>query len=382
MAAERQVGEATIHGDILEAIFSHVPLVHLVPASHVSKSWKRAVSSSLAHINPIKPWLMVLTQSPRAPHVTTSHAYDPRSRVWLEIQHDQSVAIKHSSTVGSSHSTLLYTLSPAEFTFSLDALHLKWRHAPPPRVWRTDPIVARVGNRVVVAGGACDFEDDPLAVEAYDMETGAWDTCQSMPALLKGSSASTWLSVAVARDTMCVTEKYSGLTYTFDPVGNLWHGPYDLRPDQTISWLVTGTVGKRLAVAGMVVEGVELKGVKVWVVKGELGSGMVMEELGEMPKEMVEKLMGGSELSWGFGSVVVTWVGDFVYVANTVYVEKVVVCEVVNGATCKWSIVKNADVNDGAPMKRMVYSGADVCFEDLQILHQRNVNGFTSLKLC
>lgn len=379
MAAERQGGEAPIHGDILEAIFSYVPLVHLVPACHVSKSWKRAVSSSLAHINPIKPWLMVLTQNPRAPHVTTAHAYDPRSRLWLEIHHDPSFSVRHASTVRSSHSTLLYTLSPAEFAFSLDALHRKWHHAPPPRVWRTDPVVARVGNRVVVAGGACDFEDDPLAVETYDMETGAWVTCQSMPALLKGSSASTWLSVAVTGDTICVTEKYSGVTYTFDPVVNLWHGPYDLRPDQRVSWLVTGTLGKRLAVAGMVVEGESVKGMKVWVVKGELGSGMVMEELGEMPKEMVEKVTGGSELGWGMGSVVVTWVGDFVYVANT---EGVVVCEVVNGAACEWRSVKNEAVNDGTWMKRMVFSGSDVCFEDLQILHQSNVNGFTSLKLC
>ena len=81
--------EAPIHGDILEAIFSHVPLIHLVPASHVSNSWKRAVSSSLAHVRPIKPWLIVLTQSLRASHVTTLHAYDPRSHVWLQINNSK-----------------------------------------------------------------------------------------------------------------------------------------------------------------------------------------------------------------------------------------------------------------------------------------------------
>ncbi|KAK7307230.1 hypothetical protein VNO77_40105 [Canavalia gladiata] len=350
--------EAPIHGDILEAIFSHVPLIHLVPVCHVSKAWKCAMSSSLAHVRPIKPWLMVLTQSTRSSHVTTVHAYDPRSDVWVEIKHYPSIDhMPHASPVRSSHSTLLYTLSPAEFTFSTDALHLDWHHAPSPRVWRTDPIVARVGQRVVVAGGACEFEDDPLAVEMYDAESRAWFTCQSMPALLKGSTASTWLSVAVAGDMMHVTEKHSGLTYSFDPTTGTWKGPFDLRPDPSVYYCVTGTLRKRLMVAGVVAEAENAKGVKLWAVRGELGSGM--EEVGEMPKEMVRKLMGG----WELGSVEVTWIGDFVYVRNTLESEELVMCEVVNGVCCEWRSVRNVAVNDG---KRMVVCGGDVCMEDLQ----------------
>ncbi|XP_061372753.1 F-box/kelch-repeat protein At1g23390 [Gastrolobium bilobum] len=358
MAQEREAEEAPIHGDVLEAIFSHVPLIHLAPASHVSKAWNRAVSSSLTHVRPIKPWLMVLTQSTRASHVTTLHAYDPRSHVWLQIQHEPSINNKrHASAVRSSHSTLLYTLSPGEFAFSDGKLNLAWHHVPPPRVWRTDPIVARVGQRVVVAGGACEFEDDPLAVEMYDTESSAWVTCQSMPALLKGSTASTWLSVAVVGDAMHVTEKNSGLTYSFDPIARKWKGPFDLRPDQSVYCCITGTLGKRLVVAGLVGEAENMKGVKLWVVKGELGSGM--EELGEMPKEMLEKVKSGSEL----GSVEMTWVGDFVYVRNTSEPEEMVVCEVVDGGLCEWRNVRNAAVNDGT---RMVLCGGDVCMEDVQ----------------
>ncbi|KAE9607078.1 putative F-box domain, kelch-type beta propeller [Lupinus albus] len=319
MAALKHSQETPIHGDILEVVFSHVPLVHLLPACHVSKSWKRAVFSSLTHINPIKPWLMILTQCPRDPHVMTIHAYDPRSHVCVEIKQKPSMAIKHASAVRSSHSTVMYTLSPAEFAFSIDPLHLKWHHAPAPNVCRTDPIVARVGNLIVIA---------------------------------------------VAGDTMYLTEKYSGMTYTFNPIDNLWNGPYDLRPDQSVMFCVTGTLGKRLAVAGIVGEGENVKGMKIWVVKGELGSGIVMEELGEMPEEMVEKVMGGSE--FGLGSVVVTWVGEFMYVANPVQGEEVVVCEVVNGGTCEWLSVKNACMNEGTRMKRVVLSGVDVCFQNLQ----------------
>ncbi|KAJ1442211.1 F-box-like domain superfamily [Sesbania bispinosa] len=60
--------EAPIHGDILEAIFSHVPLIHLVPARHVSKAWKHAVLSSLCHVNPVKPWLTAARATSRTIH--------------------------------------------------------------------------------------------------------------------------------------------------------------------------------------------------------------------------------------------------------------------------------------------------------------------------
>ncbi|XP_014519451.1 F-box/kelch-repeat protein At1g23390 [Vigna radiata var. radiata] len=346
--------ESPIHGDILEAILSHVPLIHLVPVCHVSNSWKRAVSSSLAHLRPIKPWLIVLTQNPRASHVTKLHGYDPRSHVWLEIKN---YTCPHSSPVRSSHSSLLYTLTPAEFAFSLDALHLHWNHAPSPRVWRTDPIVARVGSRVVVAGGACEFEDDPLAVEIYDVESCAWETCPSMPELLKDSTASSWLSVAVTGEVMHLTEKHSGLTYSFDTVTKKWEGPFDLRPDESVFHCVTGTLGERLMVAGLVGGFGNVRSVKLWEVPGGLGSGMV--EVGEMPKEMLWKVMGGLEL----GSVEVTWIGDFVYLRNTSVAEELVVCEVVNGVGCEWRSVRNVAVKHGA---RMVMCGGDVCMEDLQ----------------
>lgn len=345
--------EAPIHGDILEAIFSHVPLIHLVPASHVSKSWNRAVSSSLTHVTPIKPWLIVLTQNPRASHVTTLHAYDPRSHVWMEIKNHTC----HASPVRSSHSNLLYTLTAAEFAFSLDALHLNWHHAPSPRVWRVDPVVARVGNLVVVAGGACEFEDDPLAVEIYDTEREVWETCESMPALLKGSTSSSWLSVAVAGETMHVTEKHSGETYSFDTEKKKWKGPFNLRPDESVFHCVTGTLAGRVMVAGVVGELGNVRGVKLWEVRIREGVGSEMVEIGEMPNEMVRRVTSGSE----FGSVEVTWIGNFVYVRNTSG-EELVVCEVVNGIWCEWRSVRNAAVNHGA---RMVVCGGDVCMQDL-----------------
>lgn len=355
--------EAPIHGDILEAILSHVPLIHLVPARHVSKVWNRAVSSSLRHVNPAKPWLTVYTQSPRAPHVTNTCAYDPRSREWIEVH---APLPNLSSALRSSHSTLLYTLSPTEFSFSDDPLHLEWHHAPAPRVWRVDPIVACVGSRIVVAGGACDFEDDPLAVEMYDMESREWARCEPMPALMKGSTASTWLSVAVAGDKIHVTEKNSGTTYSFDCSEMTWQGPYELKPEEGVFCCVIGTVRNRLVVAGIIGDAENVKGVKVWEVKGELGLGMEnywCEELGAMPKEMVAKLKGEGECC---SSIAVIPMGDLVYVLNPSVPEEMVVCEVLKGGGCEWGSVRNAAVNDGTRMGRMVFCGGDVGVEDLQ----------------
>ncbi|KAG5138098.1 hypothetical protein JHK82_022829 [Glycine max] len=363
---EKEEEEAPMHVDILEAIFSHVPLIHLVPASHVSNSWKRAVSTSLRHVKPAKPWLTVHTQSPRAPHVTTTYAYDPRSREWFQIH---APSPNHTTALRSSHSTLLYTLSPREFTFSLDPLKLAWHHARPPRVWRTDPTVARVGTKIILAGGACDFEDDPLAVEAYDTESHAWLRCEPMPGILKGSTASTWLTVAVAGDKMHVTEKNSGVTCSFDCGTMTWQGPFNLRPDQSVFHCVTGTIRGRLMVAGLVGDAENVKEVKLWEVKGGLGLGLGFEEIGAVPKEMVVKLVMGEGdccCCWGVaGSIEVNWIGDYVYFQNRMEPEEMVVCEVVNGR-CEWGSVRNVTVNDVSRMGRMVFSGGHVGLEDLK----------------
>ncbi|XP_054790913.1 F-box/kelch-repeat protein At1g23390-like [Prosopis cineraria] len=362
-AEEERDGEAPIHGDILESILSHVPLIDLVPVLQVSKSWNRAVSSSLAHLNPIKPWLMVYTHTSRAPHVINTHAYDPRSRAWVQMREPSAVRPTVAS-LRSSHSSLLYMLSSTALAFSFDPIHLTWHHADAPRVCRTDPIVALVGHHIVVAGGVCEFEDDPLAVEIYDLRRRTWDTCESMPAILKGSATSTWLSVAVVGHRMHVTEKISGVTHTFHPEKNTWQGPYDLRPDQSVYSIVNGTLRDRVIVAGLVGEAAEVKSVKLWEVRGEWGpeSKLRCEEMCEMPKEMVKKVKGEGGL---VSSISMSTTGDSVYIYNPSEPEWVMGCEIVNGI-CKWESVENEAVKDGGRLQRMVVGVGDVRMEDLQ----------------
>ncbi|XP_028754472.1 F-box/kelch-repeat protein At1g23390-like [Neltuma alba] len=361
----------SIHGDVLESILSHVPLIHLLSASRVSTSWNRAVSSSLAHLNPVKPWLILHAHSSRSPYLTATHAYDPRSHLWLDIRRPNQSSLKlASSALRSSHSSLFYVLSPTVFAFSFDPLHLTWHHAEAPRVWRVDPIVARVGRCIVVAGGACDFEDDPLAVEVYDPGTRTWTMGPSMPEILKDSTASTWLSVAVDEQRMHVTEKSSGITYSFDPNAEIWDGPYDLRPNQNVYSCVIGTLHNRLIVAGLVGNMENLNSVKLWEVRGEMGKEFWWMEMGEMPKEMVKKLKGESEC---VASIAMNAMGDFVYIHNPSEPAEMIVGEIVNG-TCKWRDVPNVVMKDKTRMQRMVVGCSDVSLGDLQKAVSENRN--------
>jgi len=195
-----------------------------------------------------------------------------------------------------------------------------------------------------------------------------------MPTMLT-LPASTWLSVAVVGEVMLVTEKNFGVTYTFNTITMKWEGPYNLCPDGSVFHTVTGTLSEKLIVVGLAGEPGNVREVKLWAIKEEIGSGM--EEIGSMPKEMVEKLKGDSE----FGSVEAVWVGNFVYLHNTLVLDELVVCEVVNGNLCEWRSVKNAAVEGGT---RMVFCGGEVKMEDLQravLLEKHTFSMKTNVKL-
>lgn len=353
---EEEVEEAPIYGDVLELILSHVPLVDLAHACLVSNPWKHAVSSSLSHFNRLKPWLVVHTQTTRSPYVTTTHAYDPRSQLWLHLKQPP---IRYVSALRSSHSTLLYMLSPSKLSFSYDPLHLAWHHAQPPLVWRTDPIVSVVGSRIIIAGGSCDFEDDPLAVEIYDIESRSWDSCQSMPATLKDSAASTWLSIAVNDRQMFVTEKTSGATYSFDPATKTWHGPYDLRPDPSVFFSAIGFAGDRMILVGLIGDADNVKNVKVWKINEET---MKCEVVGEMPQLLLEKLRNGNSTLVSIG---VTMKGDFIYIHNTLGSEALLCCEFRSNGEIGWSVIENVIVSDRTRLGSLVFTCSDVGIHDV-----------------
>ncbi|XVF02495.1 hypothetical protein REPUB_Repub04eG0180100 [Reevesia pubescens] len=351
--------EVAIHGDVLETIFSHVPLIDLLPASSVSKSWNAAVFSSLRRLNKPKPWLVAHTQSIRAPHTITAFAYDPRSNIWLQI--NQKLPTQLLSTLRSSNSSLLYVLTPSKLSISTDPFHLTWHQVDAPSVWRADPIVDLVGHRIIFAGGACDFEDDPLAVEIYDVNTRTWERSESMPATLKDSAASTWLSVAANTKKMFMMEQLTGLTHFFNLKSKIWSAPYDLRPDRSIYFSVIGFHGHSLIMVGLLGDAEDVNDVKVWEINGE--SLEYCKEIGVMPKDLVDKLKGeGTSLS----SIRVSSMAGFFYIYNPGEPGELVALEVGGEGKCRWGSLKNAAVSDRSRVaERMVITCSDVGLGDL-----------------
>ncbi|GMH01585.1 hypothetical protein Nepgr_003424 [Nepenthes gracilis] len=364
---------APIHGDLLEVILSHVPLIDLVLARRVSKSWNDAVVSSLSNFKKAKPWLLVHVQKIMSSCGTTTHAYDARSQLWVKITQP---SIKHASDLQSSNGDLLYILSPTKLSFSVDPLHATWQDVSAPRVWRVDPIVALVGSRIVVAGGASEFEDDPLVVETYDVERREWTTCQSMPAILKDAAAPTWLSVAANEEKMFVTEKTSGITYSFSPDSRNWQGPFDLRPNPQVFFLTVGFSGDDMILAGLVGHAQDVMAVRLWKVDPET---MGLKLIGEMPTEFVQKLKDeNSNLS----SISLSSTKDFVYVYNSSEAEEIVLCEFADNGACRWESVRNPAWRDACKVtERMVFSCGKVEIEDLERA-MRSANRKFSLKCC
>ncbi|XP_071927697.1 F-box/kelch-repeat protein At1g23390-like [Coffea arabica] len=355
--------EDPIYGDMLEEILSRVPLIDLIPTLHVSKSWNQAVHSSLLSRNPPKPWLIIHSQATRHPYATTTRAYDPCSRVWIKMS--QPASIKHATALRSSNSNFLYMLSPSKLSFSFDKLNLRWHHVDAPLLWRGDPIVAEVGDSIVVAGGTCDFEDDPLAVEIYSIKNRSWRTCDSMPARLKDSAASTWLSVAATPEKLFVMEKHSGATYWFDLDSNDWSKQFDIRPDQRCFYSVIGCVKERLILVGLIGDVENVEKVKVWEVGCDSDSGSFDRcmETGEMPRLFVEKL---ESETFGISSINICLAGSFVYIYNPEKVEEVVACELIKGGGCNWGSVHNAVSGGVCGMERVVFTCADVKVEELE----------------
>ncbi|KAI3886328.1 hypothetical protein MKW92_016746 [Papaver armeniacum] len=352
--------ETPFHGDLLEKIISHIPTIHLVPSFYVSKSWQRAVFSCLDNPSCAKPWLIINVQTRRNFSSTTTHAYDPSSNVWIEITGTSTVT--YTSPLRSSHSDTLYMLNPSKFSFSSDPLHDIWLDVVGPRVWRTDPIVAFVGSCIVVAGGTCDFEDDPLTVEVYDTECPGWFTCQPIPNIPKDSAASSWLSVAVSDHKMHLLEKHSGTFCSFDPSTKTWSetsGSFDLRPDRAIYFSVIGFAGHRLILVGLMGDPENAESLRIWEVNCD---SFNCEQIGKMPWEMLDTLKNGNSI---LPSIDISVAENFIYIYNSSKPRNIFFYDL-NVGVCQWGSVGCTFLNDRVLMDRFVFTCSKVNLDNLR----------------
>ncbi|XP_047321074.1 F-box/kelch-repeat protein At1g23390-like [Impatiens glandulifera] len=353
---------SSIHGDILESILSRVPLIDLVQASRVSSSWNCAVAASLCHQNSPKPWLTLNPKFPPRTNSIISHSYDPRSNIWNRIETPHTIAT-HSSALRSDGSNLLYSISPSGLTFSSDPLHLTWHQSTGPKVWRVDPIVSLVGTRLVVAGGGCEFEDDPLSVEVYDVPTRSWSDAGSIPIGLKESGSSTWLSTATDGRRLFVTEKESGLMHVFDPETKIWSPPYYLPRDPTVFSSIITFTGDKLFLIGLIGERGNMEKLKIWSLN--LESLEIEEEIGEMPKEMMEEIRRDGFQAY---SLSVSSAENWVFIYNSSQIKGVYICEVVSsggggGKGCRW--MRENNIATAGKDNRMVVTSSKVGIHDI-----------------
>ncbi|KAL6007059.1 hypothetical protein ACLOJK_032555 [Asimina triloba] len=354
--------EAPLHGDLLEILLSHMSLLDLVPASRVSKAWRRAVYWTVSS-NPAraKPWLFLHIQSRRNPAATSTHAYDPYSRAWIQIPH---VPNPHASALRSSHSTLLFTHSLAKLSLSTDAFHAAWADVPAPDIWRKDPAVGVAGTHVVVAGGACDYEDEPLSVEVFDAAgSRRWRKCQPMPAIFRDSSSATCLSVAADEEKkkIHVLDKNSGGFCSFDPTAGTWGPETYLRPNPSLYFSTIQSSGNRLILVGLIGDPTDVQGLCIWEVKDET---FECAEMGRMPGEMLEELKKSDLPLWSIG---VSAAANFAYVYDPYDPEDIFCCDFSSGI-CSWTSVRNSIINDGNKMDRLSFTCSKVGMEDLNSL--------------
>lgn len=354
--ADEQDG-AAVHGDILECILSHLPLIDLASSSSVSRGWERAVSSSLSHFNALKPWLLLHFHPKSSP---SAAAYDPRSAVWMNINYQS--PIPPTAHLQSSHSSLLYTLTPSKFSFSIDPLHLTWQHVDPPLTWRTDPIVALVAHRLIIVAGTCVFDDEPPAVEIHDLKSNTWDTCEELPSIFAEYATAMWFSIAVDDNNLHVMHKASGAVFSFDPINKSWAGPFDMKPDPDIFSSIIGFAGGGMVIVGLLGSPEDVKIVKIYKVVVQFSE---WRKIGEMPKSFVEKFQGESA---EMASIGMSSAGDFIFLHHGSDPVEVIQCEVVSGGDggCRWGIVPNTVVNDRTRLRRLVFTSSNVGVEDLQ----------------
>lgn len=376
--------EGSIDGDILESILSYLPLLDLDSACQVSKSWNRAVFFSLRRLKTM-PWLFVYNQKSSPPYTMakTALAYDPKSDAWIELKSASSSPVQHVSVARSSHSTLLYALSSARFSFSGDAFHLTWRHVAAPRVWRIDPIVAVVGSSLIIAGGVCEFEDDRFAVELLNIESGdgAWERSEPIPDFLYESASSTWLSVAASSEKMYVTEKRSGLACSFDPETKSWTKLLDLCPGDGRFRLYSrsiGFAGDRLIMAGITGDEDNPTGIELWevIVSDDSPMNLRFESIGSMPKACLDKLRG-IDSDWPLTSIAFNAVGDMVYIHDAAENSgEIVAAEIEEGKLCKWRTLPNADAirNKSHAAERVIVACSNVGFSDLKVAFRNNLS--------
>ncbi|KAG6518736.1 F-box/kelch-repeat protein At1g23390-like [Zingiber officinale] len=367
--------DRVLHGDVLDAVVARVSALDLLPASCVSKQWRAAVLAA-ARQSPRRgaPWLVLRVHGGRKPVV---HAFNPISRNWRSValpsggpfagRDGSAVHVSNfpcSAGGGSTGGAGIYALSSTRIALAADLFGTTWRELEPLRSWRTDPVVALVGRRLVVAGGASELlEDDPASVEVWEGGSGGWAPSDPMPAAFQWSPA---ISAAASERRLYTVEKQPPFSASwFDPEAKRWGPTSRLQiPDPTVRHVSVAFACGRLLLATVSDDGGgrldwRPQAVRLWAMDQETLE-VEAEQVAQMPQEMVAALV--DEDGCGMRSLGFLSSERFAYLYNPLFMKFFFLCEIDEGGSggCRWEAVPRSPSADDRPMHRVLFSCTQV----------------------
>ena len=297
--AAPQLAAAYLYGDVLESVVERVPAPDLAAAARVSREWLRAVRAALRRRPRRLPWLVAHVQARGGRRCAA--AYDPRAGAWLAVPAPpRHAAPSHVRLVRGARGDRVCALSLSGLAVAGDPLGAAACVAMgAPRVWRVDPVLAAVGDRVVALGGACRLAlaegEDEAVVEVH--EGGGWAPCEPMPDALRDSASATWLSSAATDQRVYLVERATGWASWFDPAKRLWGPTRRLGPDPAVTaWGVApgrAGAGERLVLFGAKRADKEAECtavIQAWEVDGDTLEPIPSASSDAMPPELLDRL--------------------------------------------------------------------------------------------
>ncbi|KAJ8490400.1 hypothetical protein OPV22_012121 [Ensete ventricosum] len=312
--------------DLVDLIFSCLPLRSVVVAGAVCRQWRAVVSdpgfaAGAAAYRRRRPWFFLYGQNNVVVSKNQAFGFDPDAGEWIALPSSPSAL--HVDCFAGAGGFFFATTSSTRFCYA-PLLRGPWRETSPLFFSRCNPLVgvffaAGGQRRFVVVGGArfigglVDIED-PLAVEIYDPATDSWELCPPSPA---GVPHRKLVAVALRRA----------------PGRRAWTGVRTLRPPGVLfSFLLA--CGDRLILAGLCNTPVGPPCFALWAVDHH---SMDFAEIGVMPTDLLSSLFDTDDDDNKFASLKCIGLDGLVYVFNEDHHKAypACVCEISDGSAAK-----------------------------------------------
>ncbi|CAL9105054.1 unnamed protein product [Musa acuminata var. zebrina] len=332
--------------DLVELIFSYLPLRSVVVAGAVCRQWRALVSdpgfaAGAAAYRRRRPWFFLYGQNNVVLSKNQAFGFDPDDGEWIALPSSPSAL--HVDCFAGAGGFFFATTSSTRFCYA-PLLRGPWRETSPLFFSRCNPLVgvffaAGGHRRFVVVGGArfigglVDIED-PLAVEIYDPATDSWELCPPLPPEFRIGNSSQWLSAALLGGRFFfVFGIYSCSIAAFDLSSRAWTGVRVLRPPGVLfSFLLA--CGDRLILAGLCNTPVGPPCFALWAVDH---CSMDFAEIGVMPRDLLSCLFDTDDDDNKFASLKCVGLDGLVYVFNEDHHKAypACVCEISDGSAAK-----------------------------------------------